>query len=123
MILFVSLTPCTAQDSAKVAIDKRKLYWLAEEAVRANGLRVDTALLKEIIYDQRTIMNGQGLQLKADDGIMAAKDSVVAEYKRAYENESKNHKVTADKLNSSRLINKVLVLVTVLLGALIVIQK
>lgn len=103
------------QDTNKTCVQNWKLDFFIQEHVRAKELRLDTFHLNHIVESQIGVITQKDVLLKQDSAILAVKDSTTLYWQNHYNIESTKHKKDAKGLENSKLLNKLLGVVTVTL--------
>lgn len=114
------LTVCYSQpvidrDTNKTCIQNWKIKAAAEEIVRSQSLRRDTATLNKIISLQWRLLDDKNNYISKDSLLMAVKDSTSQFWQKAYTLETKSHGKTKNKLENHKVLNYILGASTLLL--------
>src|SRR5688572_20675850 len=83
--------PVTVKDTNKTCVENWKIKAAAEEIIRGQSLRRDTAALNKIIKLQWRLVDDKNNYISKDSLLMAIKDSTSQFWQKAYTIETKAH--------------------------------
>lgn len=107
--------PVTVKDTNRTCIQNWKIKAAAEEIVRGQSLRKDTAALNKIISLQWRLVDDKNTYILKDSLLMAIKDSTSNFWQKAYTLETKSHSKTKDKLENRTVLSYILGATTLIL--------